>query len=348
MPEYPASVERIVYSGGASGSSSTIDGTFPPNGEVDFGWYGDFTGHGIIGFKLVLDADGVGDLFWTWDMANPGYPSSPTWTADPDASHIALHNSYDTPTSYVHVDGPTHYEHEFFWPGDPTFGGFDFNDPISDLVISLAANHASFNEVWGTLRAVFGNPGDITVSRFELVLFTAPLSPCFKTLVPTWAAGDGTGFTTNGEPSAIDTYNGPTALDLTLGVTASSVSGGTFTYHLWADYGGSPASEFIGSVDFTLDAGTPESDHVHTLTAADFTSWGTTLADVVAKFSTGAAAVFLESAGGLVYYDVWVQVGHKCRTVYPLRRHPRSDGYGLGPKRHYPPPETRRHAGGYK
>lgn len=33
---------------------------------------------------------------------------------------------------------------------------------------------------------------------------------------------------------------------------------------------------------------------------------------------------------------------------YPLRRHPRSDGYGLGPTRHYPPPESRRKAGGYK
>lgn len=32
----------------------------------------------------------------------------------------------------------------------------------------------------------------------------------------------------------------------------------------------------------------------------------------------------------------------------PLRRFPRADGLGLGPTRHYPPPESRRHAGGYK
>lgn len=31
----------------------------------------------------------------------------------------------------------------------------------------------------------------------------------------------------------------------------------------------------------------------------------------------------------------------------PLRRYPRADGYGIGPTRHYPPPESRRGAGGY-
>lgn len=32
----------------------------------------------------------------------------------------------------------------------------------------------------------------------------------------------------------------------------------------------------------------------------------------------------------------------------PLRRYPRSDGYGIGPTRHYPPPPSRRAVGGYR
>lgn len=32
---------------------------------------------------------------------------------------------------------------------------------------------------------------------------------------------------------------------------------------------------------------------------------------------------------------------------FPLRRYPRADGLGVGPTRHYPPPESRRRVGGY-
>jgi hypothetical protein len=39
--------------------------------------------------------------------------------------------------------------------------------------------------------------------------------------------------------------------------------------------------------------------------------------------------------------------GNRRPSPPPLRRFPRSDGLGIGPRRHFPPPESRRAAGGY-
>jgi hypothetical protein len=41
-----------------------------------------------------------------------------------------------------------------------------------------------------------------------------------------------------------------------------------------------------------------------------------------------------------------VRVGTANRHAPPLRQFPRSDGLGSGPKRIYPPPDTRRRFGG--
>jgi len=47
---------------------------------------------------------------------------------------------------------------------------------------------------------------------------------------------------------------------------------------------------------------------------------------------------------GLQVYEFWFNATTPGSP--PLRRHPRSDGRGVGPRRHYPPPQSRRGVGG--
>lgn len=180
MVDYPVSVDNIGYFSGTIGSATDhIAGTWPQFGSCGFDWFwGGVTGVEIVGFKVVFDASaGDGYMFWNFTFDNPGWPGSPEWTADPGVSHIALHNSYAGNDSAIHVSGPTHYEWRFYWPGDPTFGGFVFNDPLSDLLISLDRG-APYYYVYGSLNAgTVTTP--IVVDRFDLVLLTQTVAaPC--------------------------------------------------------------------------------------------------------------------------------------------------------------------------
>jgi hypothetical protein len=47
------------------------------------------------------------------------------------------------------------------------------------------------------------------------------------------------------------------------------------------------------------------------------------------------------------YAEVRLLVAGASAGKFPLRRYPREDGLGNGPTRHYPPPKSRRIAGGY-
>jgi hypothetical protein len=182
MTEYAATPSSIVYWNGATGASDHIAGTYTGYGQSSFVWgFPGLVDPGIVGFKVVFDAsEGDGYLYWDVAIDNPGWPSSPTWTAD-TASHIGLNNSYDGTASAIRVNGPTHYEHTFFWPGDPTFGGFTFNDPLSDLLISLSAEGGW---VSGHLEVGEGPAAaSIVVTRFDLVLFT-PMSPAPLRIYP--------------------------------------------------------------------------------------------------------------------------------------------------------------------
>lgn len=179
MTEYIADLNTVTYYAGTVGSATDhIAGTFPSFGRCDFEWSGDFTDPSIVGFKLVFDASaGDGYMFWDWTMGNPGPPSG--WTADPGATHIAVDNSYAGDDSAIRVDGPTHYEWRFYWPGDPTFGGFVFNDPLSDLLISLRESVGAplnFSEVFGEINATTVTT-PIVVTRFDLVLLTRAVAP---------------------------------------------------------------------------------------------------------------------------------------------------------------------------
>jgi hypothetical protein len=188
VTEYVAAVDpdqTDVFAGTTVPDPAHIAGTWDNFGRCDFEWKGVFDDPGIIGFKVVFEAAaGLGRMFWEWDMNNPGYPTDNRWTAELDyISHITVHNSYSE-TAGIHVDGPTYYEHVFYWPGDPTFGGYDFNDPLSDLLISLRYGGVDLgqpsppgppfpiNYLSGTLQAEAVTV-PITVTRFELVLFTA-------------------------------------------------------------------------------------------------------------------------------------------------------------------------------
>lgn len=361
MTDYTATPSSISYDFGASGSTSSVDGTFPPNGRCAWTMSGDFAGLGVVGWKIVVDADGSGDLFAELDFWNPGQPLDPTWTADPTVSHIAMHNSYDAPGSYIHVDGPTHYEHEFFWPGDPWFGGFDFTDPVDDLIVSLAAS-----QVFGDLRAVFANTETVTVSRFDLVLYTTPLSPCYQTLTTTFDSafdpahvtanaaddvvlrdGDSATYATGGSVNGyLDTYTGPTATDLTVGVVAAGDSGvGTdFDVELISGRGNVPHI-LISTPTLSVPQDAASSTYAYTFTDSDFDGTGYTLADVVARLAGSdpemAIVVELPGGSGVQVSEVWVRVGHKCYRPAPLRRYPHLDGFGQGPRRYPNPPRLR-------
>jgi hypothetical protein len=46
-------------------------------------------------------------------------------------------------------------------------------------------------------------------------------------------------------------------------------------------------------------------------------------------------------------YELSIDATFRALAAPPLRRYPRADGFGVGPTRHYPPPPSRRAAGGY-
>lgn len=56
-------------------------------------------------------------------------------------------------------------------------------------------------------------------------------------------------------------------------------------------------------------------------------------------------SVYTDPSTIATFYEVWVEI--ITAGAVPLRRYPREDGYGIGPTRHYPPPKSRRAAGGY-
>lgn len=81
--------------------------------------------------------------------------------------------------------------------------------------------------------------------------------------------------------------------------------------------------------------------------------WDTPLDDLVAALEVGAyldinAISWQDGEVQPIYRLTYaeVRVGTANRHAPPLRQFPRSDGLGSGPKRIYPPPDTRRRFGG--
>jgi hypothetical protein len=192
MTEYVVAVDpdqTDVFAGTTVPDPAHIAGTWDSYGRCDFELRGGvFDDPLITGFKVVFDASaGEGTMFWVFDWDNPGWPNGdPHWTAEPPyISHITVDSSdYGGDDPSIHVNGPTHYEWVFYWPGDPTFKGNEYNDPLSDLLISLRDSGVDLglpsppgpphpiNYVVGSLQAVETVAVPIVVTRFDLVLFT--------------------------------------------------------------------------------------------------------------------------------------------------------------------------------
>lgn len=148
------------------------------------------------------------------------------------------------------------------------------------------------------------------------------------------------------DPLTFDTFN-----SVTLGLRYELTSDGGMVMPLaisaWS------GSTFLGSF---VKVGAPTVGSVVTeaFTYDDFepmSSFTTALltGDLYLTLGPGEHMGAIGSDKMLRTYEITLTVDYEAaRRVYPLRRHPRADGYGLGPKRHYPPPESRRHAGGYR
>jgi hypothetical protein len=101
----------------------------------------------------------------------------------------------------------------------------------------------------------------------------------------------------------------------------------------------------------------PSTDVIYTITGAEFipdTSHGQSFATLNAAVQNDGIRInygaFTGSDTGVVrmlrVYEMYF--GAVPPNPPPLRRYPRADGLGVGPTRHYPPPESRRGAGGYR
>src|SRR5690606_24254275 len=161
--EYIANVVSVTYDleDGAVWDPETGQWILGQYDYVDFGYYHGIDDPNIIGYKVTIEAEGTGSLFWSIDFENPGDvpPYENPWTADPDASRVALHNAWDPPDSYVHVDGTRFYEYVFSntGVGDPAYGGFTFNNALSDLIESLATVASGFTWVMGRIECIEGD-----------------------------------------------------------------------------------------------------------------------------------------------------------------------------------------------
>lgn len=87
-----------------------------------------------------------------------------------------------------------------------------------------------------------------------------------------------------------------------------------------------------------------------TETAADYTIESTfPTAFINALLGTSFVTVVPQSVNTTArIYELWFEVGFPTTFPSPLRRYPNASGRGIGPTRHYPPPESRRLAGGIR
>lgn len=115
--------------------------------------------------------------------------------------------------------------------------------------------------------------------------------------------------------------------------------------------------DYLGlfSYGYAFGISLPSTDVIYTITGAEFvpdTAHGQSFATLNAAVQNDGIRInygaFVGPETGVVrmlrVYEMYfgIQGGGQ-----PLRRYPRADGLGVGPARHYPPPESRRGAGGY-
>ena len=116
----------------------------------------------------------------------------------------------------------------------------------------------------------------------------------------------------------------------------------------------------FSDVEFT--ASVPNDGAIRTLSfPADYGVFGADIGAVTARLAGGSGTTAglrairwattppaIVGTRSATIYETWLQLDLRALAPPPLRRFPRSDGYGVGPRRHFPPPESRRSVGGYK
>lgn len=197
------------------------------------------------------------------------------------------------------------------------------------------------------LHIVDAGPLHARVYEMWIEVGETVLSPCYQTLTVADLPGSvaGHGFTYG----TLDAYAGRSILDLGFEFTATAATGADFaSVGIYAIPDGvlggwTPLATVSG---FHVAAG--EHTYSHTFTDAELSD---TYAAIKAALAGDAVFAF-EVAGdapSVTLSGASVRVGHKCVVnVAPLRQYPRADGLGVGPKRHYPLPKSRRAAGGYR
>lgn len=190
---------------------------------------------------------------------------------------------------------------------------------------------------------------------------TYTLSPCFQELTATfkpdapatftstanaaddvvWRDGDPATYVTMTGPAGecyglLDSYAGPAALDLTVGITAASASGDSFVLALKAGTAPWAVGDYIIETPMTVLAGTTQTEYSHSYSEAELADAGLTFDAVIAGLANETALIGIAGVADLVVSEAWVRVGHKCYVLNPLRIHPRSS------TRIYPRRRTRR------
>lgn len=105
-----------------------------------------------------------------------------------------------------------------------------------------------------------------------------------------------------------------------------------------------PQVQSLGIVIASLTGSTGALGAPEGFTAAVDRNQGVAFVSISYMHVTGLSPAAEFTTGGAF----WAALVLTARTISPpMRRYPRADGRGVGPKRHYPPPESRRRVGGY-
>jgi hypothetical protein len=247
-----------------------------------------------------------------------------------------------------------------------TFSGFGFTIPTNDdgspvdVVVPLYLHPfwgASMQDVFDLLTAgaylelsyITNDNSSVGTSALDVKVYEAwievgTISPCFDTLAATWVGGDNTLEASSSIYGLLDTYTGPSVLDLTVDFTATSTTQDNISFvGVWGWDGSAATADLAVASPVSITADGNPHDYSHTFIGAElFDTWDA----IKAALTSGAAVLRFEQGftdAPIVIANATLRVGHKCYVLAPpLRRYPRSDGLGVGPKRHYPRSLSRR------
>lgn len=138
-----------------------------------------FATKGIVGLKIVGQADGTGIIGFNITLDNPGATGAPEWPdGNASGSSITLDSYWgDGTEGCIQVDGPTDFEHVLAvnaTASDPYYEGFNYDDILGKLEVSIRSTTGGFPHLIGEVQGAGGSGDAVTIKDFKLVLIGTP------------------------------------------------------------------------------------------------------------------------------------------------------------------------------